>query len=144
MSKEGILRYIEENAIQDIKFLNPVPKNKILSYLSTADIFWVGMPDSDLYKYGISFNKLYDYMAVKKPIIISAPKNTDNIIKTANCGLIAEADNYLDLADKIIQLYNMTSTERVQLADNGYNYLINNFTIQLMVSKLEQEVIVNS
>lgn len=141
MEKSSLESYILKQNIRDVIMYRPIPKNRILSYLSCADVLWVGMPDSDIYKYGISFNKLYDYMAVKKPVILSVPENTSNIISSAGCGITARAEDSNDLSEIIIRVYNMKPEQRNELGEKGFSYLLDNFTTHKMVDKLETEVI---
>ncbi|MGD9899300.1 MAG: glycosyltransferase family 4 protein [Calditrichaceae bacterium] len=50
-------------------------------------------------------NKLFQYMAFSKPIIVSNCEAQANLIKEVECGLIHEPSNEVDLADKIYHLY---------------------------------------
>jgi len=140
IEKPGIREYVKSRNLEDVTILPAVSKNKILCYLNCADILWVGMPDSEVYKYGLSFNKLFDYMAVRKPVLLSSSKHA-NMIREANCGIISEASNFDDLAQKIIACRNMDKTEREALGANGYNYLMNHYTTEIMSQKLISEVI---
>lgn len=140
MGKPEIENYKLEHKLNNVVILPSIPKNKILCYLKCADILWVGMPESDLYKYGISFNKLYDYMAVSKPILISSSKY-GNIVREAQCGIISRADDVDDLTEKIIEFVDMGQVKRNQLGINGFNYLMSHFTTDIIARKLIDEVI---
>ena len=141
VEKENIKKYVKENELSQIKLLDAVAKNEVLNFLQKADILWAGMIDSELYKFGFSFNKLYDYMAVSKPIILSAP-NKNNFINESNCGWVVESENPEVLSEKILESKNMTENERLQLGKNGFNFLINNFTTKLITDKLLKEVLI--
>jgi len=141
VEKENIKKYVKENELSQIKLLDAIAKNEVLNFLQMADILWAGMIDSELYKLGFSFNKLYDYMAVSKPIILSAP-NKNNFINESNCGWVVESENPEVLSEKILESKNMTENERLQLGKNGFNFLINNFTTKLITDKLLKEVLI--
>ncbi len=140
MEKINLSKYVLDHQIPDVSMLPTVPKNKIIPYLLEADILWVGMPDTNLYKYGLSFNKIYDYMAAAKPIIISSPKQS-NIIVDAECGLRANAEDRTDLIEKIGEIIELGESARQQMGLNGYNYLMRNFTTDIITDKLIKEVI---
>ena len=91
-------------------------------------------------EYGISHNKLFDYMSVKKPIILSTPSE-DNIIKRSNCGYSIEAENSEELAEKIKELYKLNKDERESMGLRGYNYLMKYYTTKKIVEKLIKQVI---
>ncbi len=54
-------------------------------------------------------NKIFQYMAMKKPIIVSDCPAQENIVNLEKCGLVFEAENEQDLATKILKLYNSPS-----------------------------------
>lgn len=139
MDKVNIESYINKKKIKDILILSSVPKNQILKYLNCADLLWAGTPDSDLYQYGISFNKFYDYMAVKKPIILSSSQHI-NMLHDAKCTIFAMANDIDDLSKKIIDFSLLDKSEKKELGINGYNYLMNNFTTEIITTRLVNEV----
>ncbi|MBE0492581.1 MAG: glycosyltransferase family 4 protein [Sulfurospirillum sp.] len=135
VSKQELEKFKISNHLENVIFENSIPKSKVLEKLSEAEVLWTGMPNSkELYEYGLSSNKIYDYMAVKKPILISTPLNS-NIIKDARCGISVEAENSNQLKDAILNIYEMNKEQREELGQNGYDYLISNFTIQKLSAK---------
>ena len=141
VEKENIRKYVKENNLSKVKLLDAIPKSKVLNFLQEADVLWVGMIDSKLYEYGYSWNKFYDYMAVSKPIILSAT-NKSNFVNESNCGSVVKSENPELLSEKILELKNMPENERLQLGENGFNYLMNNFTTKLITDKLLKEVLI--
>ena len=79
-------------------------------------------------------------MAAAKPIIISSPKQS-NIIVDAECGLRANAEDRTDLIEKIGEIIELGESARQQMGLNGYNYLMRNFTTDIITDKLIKEVI---
>lgn len=63
--------YCKENGISNVIFKGSVDKKYIPYIVSHADANLVDRFDGDLSKYGISANKLFDYFAAGKPIIMS-------------------------------------------------------------------------
>lgn len=134
--KVKLLEYVKNNNLEKyIIFKNSVPKNEILHYLNLADTVWVGLSDSPLYKYGMSFNKIYDYMALAKPILFSG-SNYNNPIAESNCALIAVPNNIDSLSEIIIQFHQMPVSEKKELGLKGKKYLIENFTTDIIVNEL--------
>jgi len=56
--------------LTNLTFADPVPKEKIPFLLSLADLSFISMQKSPLYKWGFSMNKIYDYMAAGLPIML--------------------------------------------------------------------------
>lgn len=51
-------------------------------------------------------NKIFQYMSLGKPVVISDCTAQKNIVEETNCGLVHKADDANDLAEKILLLYN--------------------------------------
>lgn len=108
--------------LKNIDFRSPVCKEKIPAVLAEADVLWLGTRKvKNLYKFGFSFNKLFDYLASGKPIIFSVDSEY-NPVKEAGAGLTVPPENPLLLADAIIKLFKMPEIERRQLGENGRKY----------------------
>jgi glycosyltransferase involved in cell wall biosynthesis len=63
-------------------------------------------------------NKLFQYMAMGKPVVVSDSTTQANVVKIENCGLVHEADNEGDLAKQILKLYNNEELA-IELGENG-------------------------
>jgi len=50
-------------------------------------------------------NKLFQYMAGERPVVVSDCDAQSNVVKETNCGLIFEAGNAEQLADRLLELY---------------------------------------
>lgn len=65
-------------------------------------------------------NKIFQYMAMGKPLIVSDCPAQAEVVKETGCGLIHKADDPVDLADKIIYLLG-NRDERLKMGVNGKN-----------------------
>ena len=63
-------------------------------------------------------NKVFQYMLLRKPVIVSNSISQARIIQEANCGLIFESENAKDLSQKILELYNNENL-RNEMGANG-------------------------
>ncbi|WP_172371607.1 glycosyltransferase family 4 protein [Sporosarcina jiandibaonis] len=70
--KEKLKSKALDKGINNITFLDPVRKVEVPYLLSKADMSYISILDSPLYKWGFSMNKLYDYMAAGLPMIMHA------------------------------------------------------------------------
>lgn len=134
--KKSLLERVEKEEMKNITINDAVPKNQVGEILSSSDVLYVGLKDSPLYKYGMSMNKVYDYMGSGRPIIFSS-NSENNPIADGNCGLTTHPDNKDELYDAIVKLHAMSQDERNKLGLNGYEYAKNNFSINILVDKLE-------
>jgi glycosyltransferase involved in cell wall biosynthesis len=134
--KDRLIQMAKENDLKNIEFKEPVPKKEIAKIINKSDVLILLVRDSPLYKYGISFNKLFDYLASGKPIIFSS-NAINNPVKEANAGVTVPPDNPKMLADAIIKLYKMSPEERRKMGMNGRKYVEKYHSISVLVDRLE-------
>lgn len=123
--KENLVSYAKVNNLRNINFIAKVSKKEVAEYINKADLCFIAWKKCKLYSYGISPNKLNDYMLAKKPIISSSGLKHDPV-RVANCGLVVEAEDHLAIAESILKLSRLPSTELKALGENGYQYILNN------------------
>ena len=108
--------------LDNVSFTGPVPKGDVPATLEAFDLCYLGFHRSPLYRFGISPNKLFDYMAAARPIILAAAAANDPI-RDADCGLTVEPDDAEALAGAILALKAQTPVERHRLGANGRAYV---------------------
>lgn len=75
------------------------------SYINAADIC-ISPLHRNLHHDTTYANKIFQYMALGKSIIVSDCEAQAKVILKENCGLVHEANNPIDLADKMMLLFN--------------------------------------
>jgi glycosyltransferase involved in cell wall biosynthesis len=135
--KKNLEKYSKKLLLKNVKFCPPIEKQKIPEALTEADILIFNLKKSDVFKYGISSNKLFDYMAATKPIIFSA-NTANNPIREARCGLPVPPENPKKMAEAIIKLYKMSPEERNKMGQRGREYVEKYHSIPVLVDKLEK------
>lgn len=53
----------------EVKFLGRCSKDYVAQFLKEADCLFIGLPKRDIFKYGVSPNKLFEYLLAGKPIL---------------------------------------------------------------------------
>jgi glycosyltransferase involved in cell wall biosynthesis len=101
-----------------VEFVGAVPKSDIPATLRLFDVCYVGYRRSPLYRFGISPNKVFEYMAASRPIVLAAEAFNDPV-RDAGCGLTVPPDDPASLADAIMSLLKMSARDREQLGTNG-------------------------
>jgi len=127
-----------EKKINNVIFENPISKENLYHVLQEADAFIITMRNSSLYKYGISFNKIFDYMASARPVLFfCSPNLYNNTVKEANAGLSVLAEDAHAMADAIKKLLLMTSTERWEMGLRGRRFVEKNHNFKDIAIDLE-------
>lgn len=111
----------------NIFFIDTVSRDLLLSFYQKCDVLYLSSRKRKIYEYGVSANKIFEYMFAKKPILMSGDF-PDSIIELSNCGFMVEPENSEIIRDRILFLKGLSNQEKEELGENGFSYLINNLT----------------
>lgn len=135
--KEYLLKEAAKSKLDNIRFFQPVVKEEVPALLSYADLLVQSFADIDVLKYGISPNKVFDYLAAAKPIIMSV-STTNNIVQDAKAGIVVEPGNAKEFIRGILKIKKMSTDERLKLGENGLAYVNKYHNIAMLADKLEK------
>lgn len=114
-----------------------MPKKKVFDILSEADIFVFNLKRIEVLKYGISSNKLFDYMATGKPII-SSVNTVENPVDKSGCGISIPPESPEIMANEIEKLYLTSPEEREIMGTRGREYVKKYHDYKILADKLDQ------
>lgn len=120
--------------LPNVYFLPPVAKSCLPGLLEQMDMLYIGWKKTLLYRFGISPNKLLDYMMAAKPVIHSVEAPND-IVKESQCGFSVPPDNPESVAAAIQKMDDMSITERQVVGGMGRNYAIRNHDYSVLARK---------
>lgn len=107
---------VKDEGITNVVFKGRVDKRYIPSIVSRADLNFIHMDNNILFRYGISPNKLFDYFAAGKPVLMDLRPNY-NPADRFSCGLIC--DNHSGLREQIEKALAMPKDEYAELCRNS-------------------------
>jgi glycosyltransferase involved in cell wall biosynthesis len=108
--------------LDNMEFRPAVPSTEIPALLSSADVLAITWLDRPLYRHGISPNKLYDYFAAGRPVVMALSSPHDPVSK-ACAGITVPAENPQAFAEAILQLRAMSRDDRIRLGLNGRRFV---------------------
>lgn len=132
--KEELKKLARVMKLNNIEFVDAVDKPQIPAILDQFDALFIGWHKQPLYRFGISPNKLFDYMMSGKPII-HAIEAANDLVTTSGCGITCEAENPKSIADAILQLFQMEPMEREAIGGKGRDYVIKNHDYRVLAEK---------
>lgn len=106
----------------NISFIPKIPKNQVQHMLSFFDVCYLSRFDSKLYDYGVSYNKYFDYMLAKKPILESSNHINDQV-EESGCGIIVPPENPEEIVKGILDLYELPKEYLEELGQKGYKFV---------------------
>jgi glycosyltransferase involved in cell wall biosynthesis len=112
-----------EMRLNNVRFEAAVPKAEVPDLASQADAFVIAVLNlPGLYRYGISMNKLFDYLAAARPVIIASDA-ANNPVRDAGAGLTVSPGDPHQLAAAIRELAAMPAEERRRMGQSGRAYV---------------------
>ncbi len=101
----------------NVKFKGKIEKKYIPYVLSKSDLNVINVKNTDLSKYGCSWNKLFEYIASGCPILCNFPQKYD-LIRENGLG-VSEILNTPEIyAKQIVKLINMPEEEKHRMGEN--------------------------
>ncbi len=134
--KPRLVQRSRKMALDNVEFWDLVPKQEIAKVLGKADAFIYSLRDRPFYRYGISLNKLCDYLASGRPIIF-AGKSSYSPVEEARAGVSVPPENPKLLAQAITDLVGMKAEERLLMGKNGLEYVKKYHDIRVLADRLE-------
>jgi len=135
--KPRLMALAKELGLRNVEFRPPVPKSEVPSILKDADAFLVQLGGREVYRWGISSNKLFDFMTMGKPVLSSA-EAVSNPVEKVQCGFTVPPRDPQSLADAVIKLYQMPKEEREAMGRRGREYVEKYHAIPVLAEKLER------
>jgi len=130
--KERLKKRITDLKLNNIKILDAIPKREVQSLLTLFDVCYIGWENKEIYKYGISANKIFDYMYAGKPIIHLFTGEGDLIAK-ANCGISITEHKSSLVSEAVLKLYNTPKEQRKVTGMRGKKFVLENHTYHKII-----------
>jgi glycosyltransferase involved in cell wall biosynthesis len=113
--------------IDNAVFIPPVPKRESLWIIANSDIGYAGgRNQKTIYRYGISYNKVMDYLLCGVPVILPINAAADPVSASGG-GIVTGSDEPAAIAAAIAHLMDMDDERRHSLGARGKAYVEANF-----------------
>lgn len=136
--KEHLQALTQQYQLTNIYFLDTIPKKEIQSLLSNFNILYIGLTNDPLFKFGVSPNKLFDYMYAGKPILYAIDSGDYTPVNDLQIGKQVPPQNSEELANAILELYQMTEAERHQISQRAKQAIYEQYEYGLLAKKLSK------
>ena len=129
--KERLQARAQSEGLRNVHFLDAVAKQQVPTLLRAFDVAYIGLQRQPLFRFGISPNKLIDYMMAGRPVLQAIEAGNDPVGE-ARCGLTVAAENPHAVADAIRTLLAMTPATRDAMGRNGTRFVLENLTYDVL------------
>ena len=134
LEKNNLIQRSKELNIKNVFFFNAVNKRQMFSLLKNIDIAYISLRSQPLFRFGVSPNKLMDYMVSGTPII-SAIRSANDLVTEVGCGITVAPADPTAIANGFIRLMNLTPEERRNMGKHGREYILKNQTYPILAKK---------
>jgi glycosyltransferase involved in cell wall biosynthesis len=129
--KPALVQQARALGLDNVHFFDPVPKTQVPALLERVDLAYIGWQRQPLYRFGISPNKLIDYMMAARPILHAVEAGNDPVAE-AGCGLTVAPEDPQAVADGVLSMLALGAQERAALGQRGRRYALANHTYPVL------------
>ncbi|MEW5825439.1 MAG: glycosyltransferase family 4 protein [Candidatus Bipolaricaulota bacterium] len=133
--KAALVERARTEGLASVHFHDAVPKSGVPEILAGADVLLLNYARIGIGKYGISPNKLWEYMAAARPVVF-AHEAAEDPVQAAQCGLSVPPEDPDALAAAIAQLAAMSAEERQAMGERGRAYVAAHHDWDLLAARL--------
>ncbi|MGX9900052.1 hypothetical protein ACW0JT_09265 [Arthrobacter sp. SA17] len=126
---------MEREGLENVLMIPPVTKTELPSYLKLMDVGLHLVADWEVFKRGMSPNKLHDYLGVGLPVISNAVGEPHRILEVSRAGVGVSAG---DISRGIRAMKMFERKELRAMGQNGREWMLNNRSRPIVASVLEQ------
>lgn len=106
--KSKLQALIKKENLTNITLLDPIKREVLSEYFSILDVFVVHLKNNDLFRSVIP-SKIFESLAMGKPILHGVDGESKEIIIKNNVGLFFTPENVNNLYEKLLELYSNTN-----------------------------------
>ena len=133
MEKPMLKKTAKKLSLQNVIFVDTQPKHKIVDFINASDVGIAVLRKLEIFK-TVYPNKIFDYMACAKPIIIGIDGAARELVEKAGAGVFAEPENPESIKNAILFFYNNRKMCKIY-GDKGYRFVQNQMNRQIMAKK---------
>lgn len=134
--KDNLIRQAVDENLPNAVFTPSVAKEEMNKVLAAADVCVAILKPIEMYKTTYP-NKVFDYMAAGKPVLLLIDGVIRQVVEKAGCGIFIEPGNAQSLARQISILHKQPQ-EIQHMGSSGRSYVADHFSRALLAEKMEE------
>ena len=121
--KPKLQRHVDDDHLANVIFLPPMPRVASPAMLSAADAFVLPNRKGEFFTGNLP-NKLFDFLASARPVVVAGTGETLELVKKAGAGLCGPSEDSHAMANSLIELAKMPVEERMAMGRRGREYAL--------------------
>lgn len=132
--KEALRQRAQQADLKNVAFLPPVGRAQMPALTQAANLGYIGLQRKDLFRCGVSPNKLYEYMSAGLPVLFAIDTLHDEVAE-ARCGFSLPAQDSSALADALRRIAAMPRGELREMGERGRRYVHDTHTYEVLAQR---------
>lgn len=118
--------------VRSLAFYDPVPKRAVPGLLRACGAGLMILKDVPLFRYGVSPNKLFDYMGARLPVVTNVAGDCTAIVNEAGCGAAVPPADPAALATAIMAMADTDAATRRAYGAAGRAYVEQHYNREIL------------
>jgi glycosyltransferase involved in cell wall biosynthesis len=123
--------------LDNIAFAPPVPKQAVPALLQSLDMTLFPLRDLPVFRYGLSSNKLFDYLASGRPVVCASAL-ADNPVRASGGGLCVQPETPQAIADALCTLSAAGPSARHTIGQRGRTWVHQHHDMTMLATRFRQ------
>lgn len=129
-----LMQRVQAEGLHQVRFLPPIAKAQVRSFLAGADIAFIGWQRVPIYRFGIAPNKLMDYMMARCAVLHAVEAGNDPVAE-AQAGLTVAPESPAALAQGLLTLAALPAAERQAMGERGRCFVMAHHTYPVLAQR---------
>ena len=137
-AREWVEQQIVERGLNDtVHCVGSYPLEAMPATFAKADVLFAALKDEPIFALTVPA-KIQAYMSSGKPIISMINGEAMELVREVACGMAVAAEDSKAFADAVLQMSQLSQSEREQMGNRGREFASNNFDFMKQMTLLEE------
>lgn len=128
---------IERGLNETVHCVGSYPLEAMPATFAKADVLFAALKDEPIFALTVPA-KIQAYMSSGKPIISMINGEAMELVREVGCGMAVAAEDSKAFADAVLQMSQLSQSEREQMGNRGREFASNNFDFTKQMTLLEE------
>lgn len=124
--KLKLQKRVSDYHVDNVVFLPPMPRLESPGMLSAADAFVLPNRKGEFFKGNLP-NKLFDFLASARPIVVAGAGETPELVTAAGAGKCGPPEDSQTMVKLLVELANLPEAARIAMGARGRDYVFANY-----------------
>ena len=122
---------VESRGLSNVYFFDAVPKAEVIPITQSFDLAFSGGVNRGVHHYGISPNKVFDYMMSQTPILLCY-NTQDDFAEQVGCGITVKNPTGETVASAVLKFFALPDAQKQKMGLNGRKAALEKYEYQIL------------